>query len=92
MYGRGTMRLNKRVIWLVTALIVVSIPLIFSACTSTKTGPEFTGGPRLSFATETAYLGVATPNQTMNYTFNLKNIGNAPLVLGTGEARAVEGC
>ncbi|MHA1938486.1 MAG: hypothetical protein ACW97O_09790 [Candidatus Thorarchaeota archaeon] len=92
MYGRDKTHLNQKVIWLVTALILVSIPLLFSACASAKTGPEFTGGPRLSFTTETAYLGVATPNQTMDYTFHLKNIGNAPLLLGTGEARAVEGC
>jgi hypothetical protein len=92
MYRTRKTRLNQRVLWLVTVLLLVSIPLLFSACVSTKTEPEFTAGPRLSFTTETAYLGVATPNQTMDYTYHLKNIGNAPLVLGTGEARAVEGC
>ena len=59
--------------------------------TSTLT-PTVTEEPRISFDEDSVYLGEATPEQLMHYEFRFQNTGNAPLVVDSARAKALEGC
>ncbi len=57
-----------------------------------NTAPLYTEGARISFDEDSVYLGEATPKQEIHYAFRFQNIGNAPLVVHSARAIALEGC
>jgi hypothetical protein len=84
---------RNRVISSVLAFLVLAGLLFISpACSSQETPAKFTGGPRISFDQESAYLGQATPSQRIEYEFRFRNIGDAALVIYQITSKTLLGC
>ena len=79
----------KRVTIILSMLMLAAVAL--SACGQSNT-IQTQGQPRLSFTQDSVDLGKIPPGVAMDYTFHLKNVGDAPLVIKNVSARALEGC
>lgn len=52
----------------------------------------FTDGPRISFDVDSVDLGKVDIDIPINYAFQFKNVGNAPLTIWDAWAKVLEGC
>ncbi len=53
---------------------------------------DTTDGPRISFDVDSVDLGKVDIDIPINYAFQFKNVGNAPLTIWDAWAKVLEGC
>jgi len=83
------------------AAILLSTGLVLAACSGNSESSSSSDnwaadseltGPRIYFDTEYVSLGEAVPDEQMNHTFTLKNIGDTPLIIDEVKKKTLEGC
>ena len=77
----------------VSFLAIISVLLLAAlGLTACNNGEPQIGDPRIHFDQKTVDLGIIPPGDSIDFSFNFTNMGNAPLIIDDVKIKTMEGC